>query len=306
MAKLWAGFEWNQARAFLAAAEYGSFSAAARALNMRQPTLSRQVAGLETSLNVTLFERVGGGLMLTPTGERLVSHMRKMGDAAEEITRIASGQSQILEGRVSITAADICATHILVEALPGLHKRAPNLQIELIAQNELSDLGRREADIALRNVRPTQPELIAKLLGKARGALYGAPSLMARLGTLRKPSDLAQAPFLAGADVSETQNFLSNMGLEIPDENFPFLSDQGTAQLEMLKRGMGLGLTSSFLAEAAGLSPILPRQTVMDFPIWLIAHRDLATSARVRFVFDYIDEWIRQSGVLVSSKPPLS
>ena len=102
-------FDWNQARAFLATAEEGSLSAAARAIGQTQPTLSRQVAALEQDLGVTLFERIGRSLSLTQSGLELLDHFRAMGDAANRISLTASGQSQAIEGRVSITATDVTA-----------------------------------------------------------------------------------------------------------------------------------------------------------------------------------------------------
>ena len=103
-------FDWNQVRAFLVTAEEGSFSAAARALGLTQPTLGRQVAALEDYLGVTLFERLGRSLSLTQSGLELLDHVRAMGDAASRISLTASGQSQRIEGQVCITATDVLET----------------------------------------------------------------------------------------------------------------------------------------------------------------------------------------------------
>ena len=100
-------FDWNQARAFLVTVEEGSLTAAARALGLTQPTLGRQVAALEDSLGVTLFDRVGRSLRLTPSGLELLDHVRSMGDAAGRVSLTASGQSQTVEGQVCITASDL-------------------------------------------------------------------------------------------------------------------------------------------------------------------------------------------------------
>lgn len=98
---------WNQVRAFLATVETGSLSAAARALGLTQPTLSRQIAALEAELGLMLFERVGRSLSLTQSGRELIAHVRAMGEAASHISMVASGQSQSIEGLVRITASDI-------------------------------------------------------------------------------------------------------------------------------------------------------------------------------------------------------
>ncbi|MEO1276348.1 MAG: LysR family transcriptional regulator, partial [Pseudomonadota bacterium] len=100
-------FDWNQAKAFLATAETGSLSAAARALGLSQPTLSRQVAALEADLGVALFERIGRSLSLTGPGLELVEHVRAMGEAAGRVSLVAAGRSDAIEGRVSISASDV-------------------------------------------------------------------------------------------------------------------------------------------------------------------------------------------------------
>jgi len=103
------GFDWNHARAFLVTATEGSLSAAARELNQTQPTLSRQVAALETELGVTLFERVGKRLVLTETGHDLLEHVATMREAAELVALRASGRSELLVGEVRISAGEIVA-----------------------------------------------------------------------------------------------------------------------------------------------------------------------------------------------------
>ena len=155
-------FDWNRARAFLVTAEEGSLSAAARALEMTQPTLGRQVSALEQELGVALFERAGRGLVLTPSGLELVDHVRAMGEAANRVSLTASGQSQTIEGSICITASEIHAAYLLPPIIAKLRRAQPGIKVEIIASNAASDLRRREADIAIRSFRPTQPELIAK------------------------------------------------------------------------------------------------------------------------------------------------
>ena len=155
-------FDWNRARAFLVTAEEGSLSAAARALGMTQPTLSRQVSALEQELGVALFERVGRGFELTPTGQSLIEHVRAMGDAASYLSLAASGKSESLDGNICITAPESTAVFILPPIIQRLRKAEPGIAIELLASSKVSDLKRREADIAIRAFRPTELDLIAK------------------------------------------------------------------------------------------------------------------------------------------------
>ncbi|MEQ9004201.1 MAG: LysR family transcriptional regulator, partial [Pseudomonadales bacterium] len=118
-------FDWNQVRAFLATAEEGSLSAAARVLHQTQPTLSRQVTALERALGVTLFERGHREVRLTGAGLELLEHVRAMAEAANRVSLAASGQSHAIEGHVRITATELLATHHLPAMLRKLRERAP-------------------------------------------------------------------------------------------------------------------------------------------------------------------------------------
>ena len=166
--------DWNQLRAFLETADTGSLSAAARKLGLTQPTLSRQVAAIEQSMGVTLFERVGKTMALTPTGLDLLEHARAMGSAAEALSLAATGRSQALGGVVSVSASDMVAACLLPPLVRRLREREPGIAIEVIATNALSDLQRREADIAIRHVKPEQPDLIARLIREATACFYAS------------------------------------------------------------------------------------------------------------------------------------
>ena len=160
-------FDWNRARAFLVTAEEGSFSAAARALSSTQPTVGRQVAALEQELGVTLFERIGTRLELTVSGLDLLEHVRAMGAAANQTSLAATGRSESVEGTVCITASEAITAFLLPPILQGLRLEHPGISLELIASNEVRDLQRREADIAVRNFAPKRPDLIARKVGES-------------------------------------------------------------------------------------------------------------------------------------------
>ena len=155
-------FDWNHTRAFLVTAEEGTLTAAAKALGMTQPTLSRQVSALEAQLGIRLFERVGQRLVLTDSGVELLEHARLMGSTALQFSLAATGQSQQLEGSVTVSAGELDAVFRLPKIIATLRREEPGIDIEVIVTNEASDLKRREADIAIRSFRPTQNDLIAK------------------------------------------------------------------------------------------------------------------------------------------------
>lgn len=282
-------FDWTQARAFLATAEAGSLSKAARGLGLTQPTLSRQVAALEADLGVVLFERLGRALGLTPTGRALLEHVREMGLAAERLSISAVGHSQAMEGRVSITCSDVFAVYILTPLLPGLRDLAPGIEIEIIAANDLRDLQRREADIAIRHVRPTQPELIGQQVGEWRAKLFAASGYLDRVGRPNGPDDLASLELLGFAPIERLIQTLVSFGLPVARGNFRHVTDNGLVLGEMLRRGMGVAvMPTGFAPYLPEVEPVLPDWPGIPVPLWLICHRELRTSARLRIVFNYL------------------
>ncbi len=289
-------FDWNQARAFLATAEEGSLSAAAKALGLTQPTLSRQVAGLEKDLGVTLFERIGRSLALTQTGIDLLDHFRSMGDAAGRISLTASGKSQAIEGRVSISATDLMATFHLPAIVKKLRALAPGVEIEINASNDLRNLTRREADIAIRHVRPEQPELIAKLVAEPRAYLYAATDYLDRVGRPKTPDDLCNYDFI-GIDPGFDRVIveLNALGISITQRNVRAASASGTVIFELARQGLGVTILPEDLATMTpGLEVVLPTLPAIHFPVWLVTHRELHNSRRIRLVYDLLADELGQ------------
>ena len=284
-------FDWNRARAFLVTAEEGSLSAAARALGMAQPTLGRQVDALEEELDVVLFERVGRGLVLTPSGLDLLEHVRAMGDAAGRMSLAAAGQSQSIEGPISIAASEMHAAMLLPPVIAKLRALHPGITIEVVASSRASDLRRREADIALRNFAPTGPDLIARKVRDVPARLYATPDYLERIGNPKLPYDLRHAEFISIDGSGMFLKGLNALGLNLTEANFPILTENYLVMWEYVKRGIGIGVQDGNLGDAEPLvRRVLPDFKPLIFPIWLVAHRELNTSRRVRVVFDMLAE----------------
>ncbi|MBV1903876.1 MAG: LysR family transcriptional regulator [Marinosulfonomonas sp.] len=282
-------FDWNRARAFLVTAEEGSLSAASRALGMTQPTLGRQVSALEKELGIVLFERVGRGLTLTPSGLELLDHTRAMGEAASRISLTASGQSQSIQGSVCISASEVDAAFRLPPIIAKLRHLQPGIDIEIVASNAESDLRRREADIAIRNYRPKQPSLIARKLRDIDGRLYASGKYLETLGYPEYPEGFANADFI-GFDRSEQLiEALKLFGLSLTQRNFPIVSTSHLIQWEHVKQGAGIGIMSQDIGDKEPqVQQVLPQLDPLVVPVWLVCHREVHTSRRVRLVFDLL------------------
>ena len=279
--------DWNQLKAFLETAETGSLSAAARKLGLTQPTLSRQVAAIEQSMGVTLFERVGKSMALTPTGLDLLEHARAMGAAAEALSLAATGSSQAVRGVVSVSATDVVATTLLPPLVKKLHDQEPGIAIDVIPSNALSDLLRREADIAIRHVKPEQPDLIARLIREATAYFYASESWVNAHGHPRSAEDAARLSFVGSDRSGQYLGYLRMHGLPLSEANFSCYADHSVAHWALVRQGMGIGVMMEEIALATpGMVRVLDDLPPVRFPIWLVTHRELRTSKRIRMVFD--------------------
>lgn len=282
-------FDWNHARAFAVVAGEGSFSAAARALGTSQPTIGRQVAALEEELGVTLFERVGKGLVITAAGAELVEHVRAMTDAATRVSRVATGRSLALEGTVCITASELIAAYLLPQVVLQLRREHPGIEIEIVASNATRDLRRREADIAVRNFKPTESELVARKLDDRMARPYATEAYLASIGRPKRARDLGGATFM-GFDRSERMSaHLAQLGVQTGPENFAIVCENHLVQWELAKAGAGI----CFVMEEVGDAEPRVVRVASDFPplpvpLWLVTHREVATSRRIRVVFDLL------------------
>tara|TARA_R110002096_G_scaffold302563_1_gene497450 strand:+ start:1282 stop:2184 length:903 start_codon:yes stop_codon:yes gene_type:complete len=283
-------FDWNRARAFLVTAEEGSLAAAARALDMTQPTLGRQVAALEQEIGVDLFNRRGRGLELTPNGTKLVEHVRAMGDAANRFSLSATGESDIVEGNICITTTELLATFILPSMIRKLRQSEPGIEIEIISTNDESNLNRREADIAIRSFRPTQPEMIVKKLFDAKAHLYAATTYLQRLGNPGSIAELNNANFIDIEKSGRLLSILNSQGFNLSPDNFPVVTKSHIVQWELVKQGVAITAT---LEQIGDREPLVERVAVpgvapITAEIWIVTHKELRTNKRVRTVFDFL------------------
>lgn len=157
-------FDWSLVRTFLAVLDHGSLLGAARMLKASQPTVGRHIAELESQWGVVLFERTGRGLVPTSNALQLAESARTMESSALQLAHKLSGNQAQTQGTVRITASVPVAAQLLPPVLARMRVALPEVQVELVSSNQVSNLLRREADIAVRMVRPDQATLIAKKL----------------------------------------------------------------------------------------------------------------------------------------------
>lgn len=280
---------WALLESFAAVSEHGSLSAAARATGASQPTLSRHIAALEQELGKRLFERDISGVILTPTGASLMSHVREMADAAARLDLAMLGDAETLSGSIRITASDIVATYVLPEILTKLRIAEPNIDIELLASDKTENLLRREADIAVRMDRPTQSDVIAKKVGNLRMGMFVSKAYLARRGKIERLEDCLDHDVIGYDRSTLIIDGFKAFGLDVDRDFFAFRSDDQVVCWEMARAGFGIGFNQLQIgARDPNMVRIGSADDVGSLEVWLTAHSELRTSPRVRRVFDVL------------------
>lgn len=283
--------DWNLVKSFVVVAHEGSLSKAANRLHISQPTLSRQISEMEATLKVLLFERTGRGVRMTEVAEALLAPAEQMLAAAQGVCAAVSDTNTHLSGTVRITTNEAIGAFILPDILGQLAITHPGIKIELVVDNRNNNVLTREADIAIRIGGTDQGALIAKHLGDWRLGFYASPAYASAIGgtlDLRKYDDYRWI----GIDQNMTLiNRIKHVFPNITVENFAWRCDNFIVNWMAVKSGLGLGIMFDCVADnTSGVQRIAFDKGLPTMPIWLISHRGLQNSARLRVVFDYLVE----------------
>lgn len=282
---------WEHWRTFLAVVREGSLSSAARVLSLTQPTVSRHVDGLEEAVGAALFTRSRSGLNPTQLALSLVPHAEAMANAAEHLARTASGERSAARGTVRITASEIVGTFVLPPLLASFRDDYPDITIELALSNRNENLLQREADVAVRMMRPQQGAIVARHVGAARIGLFAHRRYVDANGLPETLEELFARP-LIGIDRDEA--VLAGMtfgGHVLSRERFSLRCDSDVAQLMAVRAGYGIGACHFGLAASdPDLVQILPEAVEFSYEMWVAMHEDLRDTRRVKLVFDHLVE----------------
>jgi DNA-binding transcriptional LysR family regulator len=288
---LLARLDWTLVRSFLAVVDAGSVTAAARQTRAHQPTLSRHIAELEAQLGAPLFERTGRGVLPTAAAQAVLPAARRMQEGAQALAQAVRRGREATRGTVRITTSEVAASWLLPPLVAALQQEEPGIAIEIVASNAVQNLLRREADIALRMVRPAQQALVARKLGEIAIGAWADAGYLARAGTPRTPADLLHHR-LVGYDRDPTlrQGF-ARLAAPVEASAFALRTDNQLAYLQLVAAGGGIGFVADYCArQFPGLRPVLAGLPIPPLPCWLAVHRELRSSGVVRRVFDFLAE----------------
>lgn len=297
---------WDQIRSFHAVMEHQSLSEAARHLGCTQPTVGRHISELETALGTSLFVRSHQGLTPTNAASDLSSHASAMATASAALVRSARGQrsgqkdglegpegaEDIISGTVRLTTSDIVGCEVLPHILEEFRKRWPEIHIELALTNTNQDLSRREADLAIRMVRPVQKSLRAHRIGNVSVRLYARKDYLEKNGTPQSFDDLRDGHTLIGYDANlALLNLMAARGIDVARDDFAIRTDNEIAQHAMLRAGLGIsGMQAHLARRSPDLVLVLPDEIPIPMDMWVVAHEDLYQTKPVRLLYDYLVE----------------
>jgi DNA-binding transcriptional LysR family regulator len=281
---------WDLYRSFLAVLRLGSLSAAGRALGLTQPTIGRHMAQLQESLGGrVLFTRSPSGLMPTAAAHELRPHAEDMAAAAAAFTRMGSANVEEDAGVVRLAAADVVGVEILPPILSEFRHKYPNTVIELSLSNQMADLLRRDADIAVRMVRPKQKALLARRAGKVTLQFHAHRRYLERYGYPERLEDLTHHTLIGFDRALPFATLVDAMPVPVSRELFAFRCDYDLAQLAALRAGFGIGVCQTGIARRdPDLLPLLSKQFKFEMEIWIVMHNDLKRVSRMRLMFDHL------------------
>lgn len=286
--------DWSLVQAFLAVAETGSLSAAARRLKASQPTLGRQIRAMEEQLGADLFHRQPRGLELTETGAALVGPARAMHEAVREIELTAAGQSARLEGTVRITASQTVSLHSLPAIIAAIREAEPEIAIELVPSDDTHNLLWREADIAVRMFRPTQLDLVTQHIGEITLSVFAVRSYVARRGLPRSIDDILSHDMVGFDRDGTIVEGMRAAGFDIDRTWFKVRCDDNEAYWRLVRAGCGIGFGQTRLGRAdPDLIELDLPFPLPVLPVWLTAHQAMRHTPRIRRVWDLLAEGLR-------------
>ncbi|MBX7277926.1 LysR family transcriptional regulator [Pseudomonas sp. ERGC3:05] len=280
-----ANIGWELYRSFLGVLKEGSLSGAARLLGITQPTVGRHIAALELALGVVLFTRSPTGLLPTAVAHTLRAHAETMERTAAALERAASAQGDEVRGVVRISASEVVGVEVLPPIITQLRRQHPHLRVELILSNRLIDLLQLEADIAVRMVRPSQEQLLARRVGLIEVGLHARDDYLQQHGTPLQMQDLVGHSVIGFDQESAFIRSLAINGFE--RSTFAISSDSDLAQLALIRAGAGIGGCQVQLAKQdPRLHRVLPDAFAFKMDTWVTMHEDLRNSPRCRVTFD--------------------
>ncbi|MCU0832421.1 MAG: LysR family transcriptional regulator [Rhizobiaceae bacterium] len=296
--------DWALLRSFVAVMRTGTLSAAAKVCGLTQPTIGRHVKELEALCGEMLFSRRGNLIAPTPQAYALMEHAAQMEMAALAFSRQIAGAQDAVNGTVRVSVPELLGSFIVPGIMADVQDSHPGLAIELAATNDAQDLTRREADVAVRFFRPSQPDLVMTRAGRLNVGLFASRRYLARQGRPLTLADFAQHRLIGDDSGDRIMRGMRALGLDPRRDDFSFRSDSILAQVAAVKAGLGIGSGLTLAFEGADVERLLADQIDLPFDVHVVAHADLHRSRKVRVVYDALVGGLRAATQSLGERDP--
>jgi molybdate transport repressor ModE-like protein len=296
------GFDWGELRLILAIAREGGLTGAARRLGIDHSTVFRRLQAAEARLGTALFERLSGGrYVATAAGERVAASAERMEDEAHALARDLAGRDARLSGSLRVTASETLSYRLLTRHLAAFRKAHPGIALELVIENRLLSLARREADVALRALRPREGDLWGRKLADVAWTIYGAEQYLAANGPAASTADLSRHRIISWPAGASGINAADWLDANIPAECIAYRTASLVNQLVAAREGLGLAALPCYLGDP---EPGLRRAIAEPIPelareLWIVTHSDLRRTARIAAFFETVGEGLAADRPLI-------
>jgi DNA-binding transcriptional LysR family regulator len=285
--------DWNDLRYFLAVARTGSLTLASSSLGASQSTVSRRIGELEKSIGTSLFRRHQTGYYLTDEGQEVLRHAELVEDSVMALERGATGLDRNPVGTVRLATSENLAIDLVIPALPAFRDRYPGISLEILTSTATAELERREADIALRVVRPMRGNLKIRRVGHMTYSVYGGRDYVER-HPAQDGEPLGGRHAIAWDAAHAHLPAATWLAREHPGCRTALITSSLATQIAAVRAGLGLAVIPDFLTVKDDFVRVIPPERMFSAEVWLVTHADLAASARIRALADFLSNEVLQ------------
>ncbi|MGY2686101.1 DNA-binding transcriptional LysR family regulator [Pseudomonas tolaasii] len=289
--------DWNDLQYFLSVAHSGSLTQSSVSLDVSQSTVSRRIVAFEAQVGMTLFARHQTGYFLTDEGREMLRHALLVEDSILSLERRAASLDKTVVGTVRVATSESLATELIIAALPAFQRQHPGIRLEIMTSTAPAELGRREADIALRVVRPTHGNLKLRRVGHMTYSVYASADYLARHRAIGD-DPVAGRHFIAWDEHHAHLPSAIWLARHHPHANIALVTSSLTSQIAAACAGVGMAIIPDFLARQKNLIAVIPSDQLFSNEVWLVSHADIVASARIRAVSDFLADVVQAEPAL--------
>lgn len=288
-------FAWDDLRFVLAIARFGNLAAAANALGVNHSTMFRRLNALEKDIGSKLFERLAVGYRPTEAGQRLIEAAERMEAEALALDRELSGRDTRLSGQLRVTCSETLAARVLMPLIAGFRSQHPGILVDLLIENRVIDMARREADVALRAMRPSQGDLFGRKIADVQWSFFASAGYLTTHGTPKTLADLGKHAVIGWAENATQTKADAWIAKNVPSSSIGFRANGFVNQFVAVRDGLGLALLPVYLAAGEkNVVPVLGRVKHLVTEMWIVTHRSLKDTARVRAFMGNVGDGVKR------------